>query len=118
MVKPAAPWFGWGLVLWSVSALLGHVSPSVGPVPVPWLWTAPMQWTAAVLGFVGTVLLAVGVYRLVQHADRAAGYRPPTEDLDAARERREERDRQARARASLAAAADTRTSAPDEDTRP
>lgn len=45
MVKPAAPWFGWGLVLWSVSVLVGQVAlPSVGPVPVPWLWSASMHW--------------------------------------------------------------------------
>ncbi|ADG75676.1 hypothetical protein Cfla_2791 [Cellulomonas flavigena DSM 20109] len=114
MVKPAAPWFGWGLVLWLVSVLVDQVS--VTP-PVPWLWSGPVQWVAGALAFVATVLLAVGVYRLVQHADHAAGYRPPTEDLEAARQRRAELDRQARARAALAATADDRPGADDEGDR-
>lgn len=59
------------------------------------------------LAFVATALLAVGVYRLVQHADRATGYEPPTVDLDAERARRDELERQARAPAALAAAADS-----------
>ena len=98
MVRPAAPWFRWGLVLWGVAFLVGLTS---------------LPYVNEAVGVAGTVALSVGVYRLVQHADRAAGYEPPRprDGSDAARD--EALSRQSAARAALAAAAEVRPAADD-----
>lgn len=81
MIEPAAPWVATGLVLF----LLGPA--------VSWL---RLPWGQDVATALGAVALSVGVYRLVVHADRAAGYRPPP-GAGWARIRPEERARQSAA---------------------
>jgi hypothetical protein len=88
MIKPAAPWVATGLVL-----LL--VAPAAA-----WIALPAVAAVAAVAATVGAVVMSVGIYRLVQHADRAAGYRPAP--AGRARISPEERTRQAAARAQLA----------------
>lgn len=93
MVKPAAPWVAAGLVLF----LLGPAAAWLG-------WPT----AAAVVTTSGAVVMSVGIYRLVLHADRAAGYRPPP-GAGWARISPQERARQAAARALLAREADSRS---------
>ncbi|WP_315094863.1 hypothetical protein [uncultured Cellulomonas sp.] len=86
MIKPAAPWFAVGLLLVLVERA------------TVWLPTPSMLPYLA--GLAGVALLSVGVYRLVQHADRAAGCRPPIGRGEVGITP-EERTRQAAAREAL-----------------
>lgn len=98
MVKPAAPWFRWGLLLWLVSRVDVTVFESTYALPY-----------ARAAELVALVLLGVGVFRLVQHADRAAGVvrrRGPESGSEPVGISEHERARQAEARARIAAAGD------------
>jgi len=96
MVKPAAPWFRWGLVLWIASQLV-----DIAAIQAMYASVYVFPYVAAVPRLAAVVLLAVGVFRLVQHADRAAGVvaRPGPESPGISED---ERVRQAEARAQLA----------------
>ena len=80
--QPAAPFVAIGMVMslvgWPLLAAAGYVglvrATAVGTTgdPGPSIPMAFLGWS---LVLVGGVLIGIGVYRLVQHADRAAGVR-------------------------------------------
>ena len=91
MIRPAAPWVATGLVLFLLAPVATWVH---------------LPAVAVVAASAGAVAMSVGIYRLVVHADRAAGYLPPP-GPGWARISPEERARQAAARARLAREADS-----------
>jgi hypothetical protein len=73
--RASAPYLAWGTFLCVVAPTLLVSSWYAAGVQRDYgtAWSVPLAWVGWVLLGVGAILLAVGVLRFAEHADRAAG---------------------------------------------